>query len=143
VTTGRAFCGAVGSETRREYAMVGDIVNLSARLMVKAKELGGILCDEVTYLAANKHVEFKILTPISVKGKKQPIKVFLPHHVLAVAKLNLNRLSNRNRSEEEESKEVLGRAKALALVEHKIKQLKAKNQPGNGKLMNSSMFERF
>ncbi len=116
--------------------MVGDIVNLSARLMVKAKDLGGILCDEVTYLAANKHVEFKSLTPVSVKGKKQPIKVFFPHHVLAIAKLNLNRLSNRNRSEEEESKEVcLGRAKALALVEHKIKQLKTKNQPGNGKLI--------
>jgi hypothetical protein len=26
VTTGKAFCGAVGSEERREYAMVGDIV---------------------------------------------------------------------------------------------------------------------
>jgi tetratricopeptide (TPR) repeat protein len=112
--------------------MVGDIVNLSARLMVKAKDLGGVICDEVTYLAANKHVEFKTLTPVNVKGKKQAVKIFFPHQVLAIAKLNLNRLSNRNRSEEEEaSKEVLGRAKALALVEHKIKQLKTKNQPGN------------
>lgn len=26
VTTGMTFCGDVGTETRREYAMVGDIV---------------------------------------------------------------------------------------------------------------------
>jgi len=38
VTTGRAFCGDVGNSQRREYAMVGDIVNLSARLMAAAKK---------------------------------------------------------------------------------------------------------
>jgi class 3 adenylate cyclase len=46
ITTGRAFCGAVGSESRREYAMVGDIVNLSARLMGKAKALGIFYCQK-------------------------------------------------------------------------------------------------
>ena len=39
VTTGMLFCGAVGSSERREYAMVGDIVNLSARLMVAARKV--------------------------------------------------------------------------------------------------------
>ncbi len=34
VTTGNVFSGAVGSVKRNEYAVVGDIVNLSARLMV-------------------------------------------------------------------------------------------------------------
>lgn len=33
---GKAFCGAVGSKERREYALVGTIVNLSARLMATA-----------------------------------------------------------------------------------------------------------
>lgn len=50
VTSGDAFCGAVGSEERREYAMVGDIVNLAARLMVSAD--GGVLCDQSTQEAA-------------------------------------------------------------------------------------------
>lgn len=40
ITTGNAFCGSVGSAKRQEYAMVGDIVNLSARLMGVAEKQG-------------------------------------------------------------------------------------------------------
>src|SRR6266508_2051405 len=36
ITTGRAWCGEVGSNARREYAIVGDPVNLAARLMERA-----------------------------------------------------------------------------------------------------------
>lgn len=44
--TSQALCGRVGGKIRSEYAMVGDVINLAARLMGKAK--GRILCDEVT-----------------------------------------------------------------------------------------------
>ncbi len=33
ITTGVVFCGVVGSTTRKEYTVLGDTVNLSARLM--------------------------------------------------------------------------------------------------------------
>ena len=46
VTTGDAYCGSVGNESRCEYAIVGDCVNLSARLMANAN--GRILCDADT-----------------------------------------------------------------------------------------------
>lgn len=39
VTTGKAFCGTVGNAQRNEYAVVGSVVNLSARLMVAATNL--------------------------------------------------------------------------------------------------------
>merc|ERR1719171_237032 len=39
VTTGRNYCGVVGSARRMEYTVLGDTVNLSARLMANAAAL--------------------------------------------------------------------------------------------------------
>ena len=81
VTTGRAFCGSVGNETRREYTMIGDIVNLSARLMQAALLYGEaipILCDQTTYDDAHERIHFGKLPPIMVKGKTEAIKIYRP-----------------------------------------------------------------
>ena len=41
VASGRAFCGEIGSRQRREYTMIGDVVNLAARLMQAAASAEG------------------------------------------------------------------------------------------------------
>jgi class 3 adenylate cyclase/tetratricopeptide (TPR) repeat protein len=76
ITTGRVFCGAVGSVRRREYSLVGDVVNLSARLMQAAPK--GILCDAATYEAAQEQLTFEALPPIVVKGKSEPVAIYRP-----------------------------------------------------------------
>lgn len=76
VTTGRVFCGTVGGDTRCEFTIIGDTVNLSARLMVAAG--GGILCDEPTYRAARAGFDWDALPPIPLKGKAYPTPVFRP-----------------------------------------------------------------
>jgi hypothetical protein len=38
ITSGKAYCGLVGSPLRHEYAVMGPSTNLSARLMGKAKQ---------------------------------------------------------------------------------------------------------
>jgi Adenylate and Guanylate cyclase catalytic domain len=44
ISTGRVFCGIVGNDTRHEYAMVGDAINVAARLACMYE--GDFIVDE-------------------------------------------------------------------------------------------------
>ena len=80
VTTGAAFCGIIGNRNRREYSILGDCVNLSARLMQHAKGLGGgVVCDGATWHVARHDLAFHSLDKIAVKGKSKPVKIFHPY----------------------------------------------------------------
>ncbi len=76
ITSGRVFCGPIGNALRREYTLIGAVVNLSARLMQAAPDT--ILCDTATYQAAQNRVEFAALPPIRVKGRAEPVPVYRP-----------------------------------------------------------------
>lgn len=76
ITSGRAFCGIVGSADRREYAVVGDVVNLAARLMTA--HMCDVLCDQATFENTNSAWRFETLPNITVKGKSEPIPIHRP-----------------------------------------------------------------
>jgi class 3 adenylate cyclase len=76
VATGRAFCGVVGDHWRREYTMLGAVVNLAARLMLAAP--GGILCDATTAREARGALAFETLPAMTVKGWAEPVAAFRP-----------------------------------------------------------------
>lgn len=77
IATGIAFCGPVGNSLRREYAMVGDVVVLSARLMGQAEE-DQILTDAATANIANTHIKFREAPARRLKGYSAPVPVFVP-----------------------------------------------------------------
>ncbi|KAK3285553.1 hypothetical protein CYMTET_6848 [Cymbomonas tetramitiformis] len=77
VTTGKVWCGIIGSAQRKEYTFLGDDVNLSARLMGNA-DVNSILVCETTHRKCKKFLDFVTLNPIKVKGKTNKIPVFLP-----------------------------------------------------------------
>lgn len=77
VTTGRAYCGICGSTSRMEYTVLGDTVNLSARLMSNAPSFGILTCESTRNLSTAE-ITFEALAPIKVKGKVNPVDIFRP-----------------------------------------------------------------
>eukprot|EP00051_Salpingoeca_urceolata_P017513 m.239250 g.239250 ORF g.239250 m.239250 type:complete len:1130 (+) comp18976_c1_seq7:2013-5402(+) len=77
VTTGTAFAGVIGSTDRREYTVMGDMVNLSARLMQAAAE-DSVLVDEATKSVSERWVEYKALEPMELKGKAKKVIPYCP-----------------------------------------------------------------
>ncbi len=76
IATGRAFCGSIGNPQRREYAIIGAVVNLAARLAEQSS--GEIYCDQATFQAASSRVQFAALPMMRLKGISQPVPVFRP-----------------------------------------------------------------
>ncbi len=75
ITLGDTFAGQAGSPTRREYTVMGDVVNLAARLM-SAAHTEQILISEPVFQAANAHYITRKLPSIRVKGKKNLIAIW-------------------------------------------------------------------
>ena len=80
MNAGTAVAGSVGTEARMEYTVIGDSVNLAARLESNAKP-GQILISQRTYERVRDLVETRPLGRIRVKGKEEEVEV---HEVLGL-----------------------------------------------------------
>lgn len=77
IHTGLATCGVVGAERRLEYTIIGDTVNLSARLESTTKEFSvPILISEPTAKLIESNYDVQPLGEVKVKGKTQNTTVF-------------------------------------------------------------------
>jgi adenylate cyclase len=75
INTGRVIMGNLGSSSRMNYTVIGDDVNIAARLYNVA--LGGqIIISESTYNEVKDYFEVRELDPVVVKGKTAPLRTF-------------------------------------------------------------------
>lgn len=75
VNTGPAISGNLGSIKRMEFTVIGDTVNLAARLESRA-EKGQILIGAATFAQTADVVDAEPLGPIQVKGKSEAVEVW-------------------------------------------------------------------
>jgi class 3 adenylate cyclase/tetratricopeptide (TPR) repeat protein len=77
VTSAPLFAAYVGNEERREFTVMGDGINMAARLMANAHSWR-VLCDAQVREKAGGRLAFRALDPIFVKGKKEKVPIFRP-----------------------------------------------------------------
>lgn len=77
VSTGEVVMGAMGSPDRMDYTVLGDAVNLAARLCSRA-ERGQVLVSRSTCeaVAGSEGLLVRALAPVQIKGKREPVAVY-------------------------------------------------------------------
>ncbi len=77
INTGHMIVGNLGSQQLFDYTVIGDEVNLGARLEGANKEYWtSIIISESTYAQAKARARVRELDLVRVKGKKRPVKIY-------------------------------------------------------------------
>ena len=77
ISTGECIVGNMGSEIRFDYSVIGDAVNLGARLEGQTRNYDGVdlLLSSFTREASTEGT-FREVDRITVKGKTEPVTIY-------------------------------------------------------------------
>jgi class 3 adenylate cyclase len=107
ISRGSAIFGNVGAPSHMAYTLIGDAVNVAARLTQQAGGGEILLSTEMASRAPDllRELGVKEMPPISLKGKDERVPYFrlvedaLPSDVLSAWMLRMNLMNNRYRGE--------------------------------------------
>jgi hypothetical protein len=86
INSGEVITGSIGSEKRKDYTVIGDPVNVAARLQEFSKEArhSGIILSESTGKQVRSVAVLEPLEQRTIRGKAEQVQCYELVHVLAV-----------------------------------------------------------
>ncbi len=75
INTGTVVAGNIGSSVRMDYTVIGDNVNVAARLQGLAGP-GEIYISQATYEQTSSRLRVSPLEPMTLKGRQNPVRIF-------------------------------------------------------------------
>ncbi|MBW1918336.1 MAG: adenylate/guanylate cyclase domain-containing protein [Deltaproteobacteria bacterium] len=77
INTGEAIVGNIGSARRMDYTVIGDTVNVAARLQELTRELeADTIIGPLTYQEVARNFQVKACTPVILRGRRAPTPIY-------------------------------------------------------------------
>ncbi|NJP11238.1 MAG: adenylate/guanylate cyclase domain-containing protein [Leptolyngbyaceae cyanobacterium RU_5_1] len=80
ISTGLVVAGSLGGNQRLDYTIIGDSVNVAARLESYDKSIGAGICriliNETTYELIQEHFPIQFIANVQLKGREQPTEIY-------------------------------------------------------------------
>lgn len=75
INSGEVIAGEIGAHGRRDYSVIGDPVNVAARLQDLSKR-GEIFVGPETWRLTREIFDFETLAPVAVRGRDVPVPIY-------------------------------------------------------------------